>query len=72
VNALCIYIYIYIYIVENRYRLTRVREKTRDFNQVKCIKDETKHLLVKEDEIDGECILINCSMGEWEHILSVG
>jgi hypothetical protein len=34
------------------YRMTRVRErKTRDFNQVKCIKDETKHLLVKEDEI---------------------
>ena len=27
-----------------------VRE-TRDFNQVKCIKDEREHLLVKEDEI---------------------
>jgi hypothetical protein len=34
------------------YRMARVRErKTRDFNQIKCIKDETKHLLVKEDEI---------------------
>ena len=25
--------------------------KTRDFNQVKCIKDEREQLLVKEDEI---------------------
>jgi hypothetical protein len=25
--------------------------KTRDFNQVKCIKDEIEHLLVKEDEV---------------------
>ena len=34
------------------YRMARVRErKTRDFNQVKCIKDEREHLLVKEDEI---------------------
>jgi hypothetical protein len=33
-------------------RMARVRErKTRDFNQVKCIEDETEHLLVKEDEI---------------------
>ena len=32
--------------------MIRVRErKTRNFNQVKCIKDERKHLLVKEDEI---------------------
>ena len=32
--------------------MARVRErKTRDFNQVKCIKDERKHLLVKEDKI---------------------
>ena len=37
---------------ENIYRMARVRErKTRDFNQVKCIKDERGHLLVKEDEI---------------------
>ena len=37
---------------KNIYRLARVREgKTRDFNQVKCIKDERKHLLVKEDAI---------------------
>ena len=34
------------------YRMARVRErKTRDFNQVKCIKDERETLLVKEDEI---------------------
>jgi hypothetical protein len=34
------------------YRMARVRErKTSDFNQIKCIKDETKHLLVKKDEI---------------------
>ena len=34
------------------YRMTRVRErKIRDFNQIKCIKDEMEHLLVKEDEI---------------------
>ena len=32
------------------YRMARVRErKTRDFNQVKCIKDEMEHLLVKEE-----------------------
>ena len=32
--------------------MARVRErKTRDFNQVKCIKDEREHLLVKKDEI---------------------
>ena len=32
--------------------MARVCErKTRDFNQVKCIKDEREHLLVKEDEI---------------------
>jgi hypothetical protein len=34
------------------YRIVRVRErKTWDFNQVNCIKDKTKHLLAKEDEI---------------------
>ena len=33
---------------EDIYRMARVRErKTRDFNQVKCIKDEREHLLVK-------------------------
>ena len=37
---------------EDIYRMDRVRErKTRDFNQVKCIKDEMEHLLMKEDEI---------------------
>ena len=39
--------------------------ETRDFNQVKCIKDEREHLLVKEDvrsDIDGKSILINYSM----------
>ena len=34
------------------YRLARARDRnTRDFNQVKCIKDEREQLLVKEDEI---------------------
>ena len=28
-----------------------MRERQGDFNQVKCIKDEREHLLVKEDEI---------------------
>ena len=46
------------------YRMARARDrKTRDFNQVKCIKDEREQLLVKEDEIrhiDGKSILINC------------
>ena len=32
--------------------MARVRErKTRDFNQVKCIKDKRENLLVKENEI---------------------
>ena len=34
------------------YRMARARDrKTRDLNQVKCIKDEREQLLVKEDEI---------------------
>ena len=34
------------------YRMARARDrKTRDFNQVKCIKNEREQLLVKEDEI---------------------
>lgn len=34
------------------YRMARARDKkTRDFNQVKCIKDKREQLLVKEDEI---------------------
>ena len=34
------------------YRIARARDrKTRDFNQVKCTKDENEQLLVKEDEI---------------------
>ena len=34
------------------YRMARARDrKTRDFNQVKCIKDEREQLLVKKDEI---------------------
>ena len=37
---------------KGRYRIARVRDrKTRDLNRVKCIKDETERLLVKEDEI---------------------
>jgi hypothetical protein len=34
------------------YKMSKLRErKIRDFNQVKCIKDETDRLLVKDDEI---------------------
>ena len=34
------------------YRMARAHDrKTRDFNQVKCIKDKREQLLVKEDEI---------------------
>jgi hypothetical protein len=34
------------------YNMTKLRErKTRDFNQVKCIKDETDRLLIKDEEI---------------------
>ena len=34
------------------YRMARARDrKTRNFNQVKCIKDEREQLLVNEDEI---------------------
>jgi hypothetical protein len=34
------------------YKMAKLRErKIRDFNQVKCIKDETNRLLVKDEEI---------------------
>ncbi|KAG2593613.1 hypothetical protein PVAP13_5NG012530 [Panicum virgatum] len=34
------------------YRMVRIRErKTRDINQIKCIKDETDRLLVKDEKI---------------------
>jgi hypothetical protein len=34
------------------YKMAKIRErKTKDFNQVKCIKDETDRLLVKDEEI---------------------
>jgi hypothetical protein len=34
------------------YKMTKLRErKTRDFNRVKCIKDEADRILVKDDEI---------------------
>jgi hypothetical protein len=34
------------------YKMNKIRErKTRDFNQIKCIKDEADRLLVKDDEI---------------------
>ena len=38
---------------KNIYRMARAHHdrKTRDSNQVKCIKDEREQLLVKEDEI---------------------
>jgi hypothetical protein len=36
------------------YRMARIRKrKTRDINQIKCIKDGTDRLLVKDDEIKG-------------------
>lgn len=36
----------------NVYKIAKLRErKTRDFSQVKCIKDENNRLLVKDDEI---------------------
>jgi hypothetical protein len=36
----------------NVYNMAKLRErKTRDFNQVKCIKDEVDRLLVKDEEI---------------------
>jgi hypothetical protein len=47
------------------YRMTKVRErKTRDFNQVKCIKDESNRFLVKDEKIktDGENTSTSCSM----------
>ena len=35
------------------YRMTRARDrKTRDFNQIKCIKDEREQLLVKQEYFD--------------------
>ena len=37
---------------KNIYRMAKARDKkTRDFNQVKCVKDEREQLLVKEDEM---------------------
>jgi hypothetical protein len=55
--------------------MARVRERnTRDFNQVKCIKDETEDILVKDDEISHRWReyfdkLFNGRMG---HNLSIG
>jgi hypothetical protein len=41
--------------------IARIHES---FNQVKCIKDETEHLLMKEDETRHRWrILTNCSIG---------
>ena len=37
---------------EDIYMMARIRErKTRDINQIKCIKDVTDRLLVKDEEI---------------------
>ena len=37
---------------KNVYKMATLRERrTRDFTQIKCIKDETNRLLVKDDEI---------------------
>jgi hypothetical protein len=39
------------------YKMTKLRErKTKDFNQVKCIKDEADRLLVKDEEIKNRWI----------------
>ena len=36
------------------YRMAKIRErKTRDVNQIKCIKDGTDRLLVKDEEMKG-------------------
>ena len=36
---------------KNVYKMATLRERrTRDFTQVKCIKDETNRLLVRDDE----------------------
>ena len=38
---------------EDIYRMARIREwKTRDINQIKCIKDGTDRLLVKDEIMD--------------------
>ena len=38
---------------KNVYRIAKLRErKTKDFNQVKCIKDDNNRLLVKDEEIN--------------------
>jgi hypothetical protein len=48
------------------YRMARIRErKTRDINQIKCIKDGTDRLLVKDERsrTDGESTSTSCLMG---------
>ena len=48
------------------YRMAKIRErKTRDINQIKCIKDGTDRLLMKDEEImiDGESTSTSCLMG---------
>jgi hypothetical protein len=41
-----------LYREKDIYRMAKIRErKTRDINQVKCIKDEANQLLVKNEEI---------------------
>jgi hypothetical protein len=42
-----------VYITTNIYRMTKIQErKTRDFNQVKCIKNESDRFLLKDEEIN--------------------
>ena len=51
---------------KNIYRMARICERmTRDINQIKCIKDGTDRLLVKDEgsRIDGESTLTSCLMG---------
>jgi hypothetical protein len=47
------------------YKMAKIRErKTRDLNQVKCIKDEANRLLVRDEELrkDGEITLTGYPM----------
>jgi hypothetical protein len=54
------------------FRLARIRErKTRDINQIKCIKDGTDQLLVRDERprTDGRNTLIGCLMGRMRILL---
>ena len=50
------------------YRIAKIKEqKSRDLDQVMCVKDEEGNVLVKDDNIkDGKIIFIICLMIEWK------